>query len=90
MSKIDKLIEILECEVKALKVKNDIFNDSQFDPDLVLKNYEWQVIRTYKEITETGDCNVCKSRKDCPYIPGPGYMVRYNCPFYVKEKEDEY
>jgi len=41
-----------------------------------------------REIQSTGDCNVCKN-KDCGYRPGWGQIVRYNCPFYKAESEEE-
>lgn len=42
-----------------------------------------------RNIYETGDCNICASKKDCEYVPKPGQMVRYNCPFYKAESEDK-
>lgn len=41
-----------------------------------------------KRIIDSGDCNDCKSRNDCPIVPKPGEQVRYNCAFY-KEKKNE-
>ena len=40
-----------------------------------------------RDIYKTGDCNICESRKECEYMPKPGQMVRYNCPFYKVESE---
>lgn len=34
-----------------------------------------------KQIYQTGCCNNCTNR-GCGYLPKPGQMVRYNCPFY--------
>ena len=41
-----------------------------------------------REIQQSGDCNICKN-KDCGYMPKPGQMVRYNCPFYKKAKSED-
>lgn len=41
-----------------------------------------------RQIHQTGDCNICKNR-DCGYMPKPGQMVRYNCPFYKAKSEAE-
>lgn len=40
-----------------------------------------------KEIWESGDCNTCK-KKYCEYKPRVGQLVRYNCMFYEREKQD--
>jgi hypothetical protein len=40
-----------------------------------------------RNIMDAGDCNVC-AHKDCEYVPKPGQMVRYNCPFYKAEEEE--
>lgn len=42
-----------------------------------------------RDIYKTGDCNICASRKGCEYVPKPGQMVRYNCPFYKAESGEE-
>ena len=41
-----------------------------------------------RQIYQTGDCNVC-TNKNCGYMPKPGQMVRYNCPFYKSESEEQ-
>lgn len=49
---------------------------------------EWYLhdcLSLLKNIQDSGDCNVCASKKDCQYAPKWGQMVRYNCPFYKKE-----
>ena len=38
-------------------------------------------LRDLKQIYQSGCCNSCTNR-DCGYLPKPGQMVRYNCPFY--------
>lgn len=48
---------------------------------------EWylcECLIALKDITDSGDCNVCARHKDCKYAPNYGQMVRYNCPFYLK------
>lgn len=45
-----------------------------------------------KNIHESGSCNDCKlghmrtTEWQCEYKPELGQIVRYNCPFYIKEK----
>ena len=48
------------------------------------KPYEFECLMAYKQIIESGSCNDCKL-SDCQYRPKLGELVRYNCPFYVKE-----
>ena len=43
--------------------------------------YFLDTLRAYKGISETGNCNICKLSKNCEYVPKPGQLVRYNCPF---------
>lgn len=49
--------------------------------------YLYDCLSALKNIQDSGDCNVCASKKDCQYAPTVGQMVRYNCPFYKKEGE---
>lgn len=44
-------------------------------------------LRLLREIYNTGDCNNCKIKNDCEYVPKAGQMVRYNCPFYKESEE---
>lgn len=41
-----------------------------------------------RQIQSKGNCNIC-ANKDCEYKPKLGQMVRYNCPFYKAESEEE-
>ena len=41
-----------------------------------------------RNIHQTGSCNECGAVKTCGYVPKPGQMVRYNCPFYVGRPDD--
>lgn len=46
---------------------------------------EW--LKLLKRILESGDCNDCAlQNSQCRYAPGWGEQVRYNCPFYSKER----
>ena len=40
-------------------------------------------LTAYRRIVQAGCCNSCM-RKDCEYLPDPGQLVRYNCPFYER------
>ena len=51
-------------------------------------NYILESLVLLRQIQSTGDCNICKNR-DCGYMPEWGQLVRYNCPFYKAEKEEE-
>lgn len=51
--------------------------------------YLYDCLFALKNIQNCGDCNVCASKNDCQYVPTVGRMVRYNCPFYMKEGEAE-
>lgn len=49
---------------------------------------EW--LKLLKRILDSGDCNGCALlNSQCRYAPGWGEQVRYNCPFYSKEGEQE-
>lgn len=44
-------------------------------------------LMSYKQILESGDCNDCALlNSQCRYAPRVGEQVRYNCPFYSKER----
>lgn len=55
--------------------------------DVVIANisYLLEVLRSYKEIIKSGNCNTCDYKLTCDYRPKAGQLVRYNCPFYVEE-----
>jgi hypothetical protein len=46
--------------------------------------YILHTLMAYRNIVESGCCNDCM-KKECEYIPDPGYLVRYNCPFYERK-----
>ena len=46
---------------------------------------EW--LKLLKRILDSGDCNDCAMlNSQCRYAPKWGEQVRYNCPFYSKER----
>ena len=57
---------------------------ARLDDAIASVAYILDALRAYRSIVESGDCNNCKDRADCPYSPGVGKLVRYNCPFYRK------
>ena len=51
--------------------------------------YLLDTLIVYRSIVGSGDCNVCKAKKGCKYVPRLGQQVRYNCPFYEEMNDDE-
>ena len=49
--------------------------------------YILDTLMAYRNIANSGDCNRCGKQKTCEYIPKPGQLVRYNCPFYKRLEE---
>lgn len=43
-----------------------------------------EILKVYREMLETGNCNTCKVERSCQYCPEKGELVRVNCPLYVK------
>jgi len=60
---------------------------SRLDDTIANVAYILDTLMAYRIITETGNCNTCKS-KDCQWKPKPGQLVRYNCPHYEAEEEE--
>ena len=58
---------------------------SRLDETISTVAYILDTLMAYRNIVETGDCNRC-GKKECDYIPDPGQMVRYNCPFYENKE----
>ena len=56
---------------------------SRLDEALSNVAYVHDVLRAYKRIVESGDCNTC-GNKVCEYKPKCGELVRYNCPHFKK------
>lgn len=61
---------------------------SKLDDVITNTAYILDSLTVLRSIYETGDCNNCNRVKICKFAPNPGQMVRYNCPFYIKERED--
>lgn len=59
---------------------------SRLDDAISNVAYILDTLIVYRNIAQTGDCNNCKKRKDCEYLPQVGEQVRINCPFYKKEE----
>ena len=52
--------------------------------DAVIKDYA----RLGYQISTFDNCNDCGNKKDCPYTPKPGAMVRWNCPLWKSEVKE--
>jgi len=59
---------------------------SRLDDVIANVAYILDTLIAYRNIAETGNCNICKN-KNCQWIPKPGQLVRYNCPHYKAEEE---
>ncbi len=78
---IDQAIDIL-CNTPLLGANKDMAN---------IEQAVWTAVDgliALKRIMASGDCNTCAVlHSQCRYAPRLGEQVRYNCPFYSKEKE---
>lgn len=61
---------------------------SRLDDVIADVAYILDTLMAYRNIAETGNCNICKNRK-CQWKPKPGQHVRYNCPHYKAEEDNE-
>ena len=59
---------------------------SRLDDTIANVAYILDTLMAYRNISETGNCNICKN-KDCQWLPKLGQLVRYNCPHYKAEEE---
>ena len=82
-----KLHELLKVAKKIDKDRERMAND-RLNKTISDVAYILDSLRVLRNIYETGDCNICAKRKGCEYVPKPGQMVRYNCPFYKVESEE--
>lgn len=55
---------------------------SRLDESISTVAYVLDVLRTYRDIVNSGCCNDCACAKNCEYAPKLGQLVRYNCPHY--------
>ena len=46
--------------------------------------YILDTLMAYRNIVDSGDCNRCVKKEACEFVPKPGQLVRYNCPFYKR------
>lgn len=61
---------------------------SKLDDLIAQKAYELDCLMAYRNISESGDCNICKFKGACSIAPEPGQLVRYNC-YYFREADKE-
>ncbi len=59
---------------------------SRLDDTIANVAYILDTLIVYRNIAETGNCNICKN-KNCQWRPKLGQLVRYNCPLYEVEEE---
>ena len=57
---------------------------SKLDDLIALVAYNLDTLRVYRDIVNSGDCNVCEAKNHCEYCPEAGQLVRYNCPHFVR------
>lgn len=48
------------------------------------QTHDWLCL--LRDIMNSGDCNICRDRNNCPIVPQPGQQVRYNCAFFKETK----
>jgi len=58
---------------------------SRLDDTISNVAYILDTLMAYRNIIESGDCNDCDKKFKCEYMPKPGQLVRYNCPFYLRK-----
>ena len=61
---------------------------SRLDDTISDVAYILDTLMAYRNIVDSGGCNSCGKKKNCEYVPKPGQLVRYNCPFYKREKDE--
>ena len=61
---------------------------SKLDDLIAQKAYELDCLMAYRNITESGDCNVCKFKGICDIQPKVGQLVRYNCYHFSKADKE--
>lgn len=55
---------------------------SRLDEVIANVAYIQDALMDYRNIVQSGDCNSCADKMQCQYVPKPGMLVRFNCPFY--------
>ena len=67
---------------------------NKLDESIGQVSYILENLMLLRDILKTGDCNICNKKNTCEYVPKPGQMVRYNCPWFesffkIETKEDK-
>ena len=62
---------------------------SRLDDVISNVSYIRDALMAHRNIVNSGDCNRCGKKETCEYVPKPGQLVRYNCPFYKKTEGEE-
>lgn len=62
---------------------------SRLDETIASVAYILDTLIAYRNIAESGNCNECGARNICKHVPKLGAQVRYNCPFYEREGQNE-
>lgn len=57
---------------------------NRLDDVIASSAYILDVLKIYRDIVNSGNCNDCNKKKACEYAPKPGQLVRFNCPFYER------
>ena len=58
---------------------------SRLDDTMADIAYILDVLRVYRNIVQSGNCNTCYN-KNCEWKPKLGQLIRYNCPHYEQRK----
>ena len=79
----------IETEIENHRIKATMCENLGAKTEAQKEWYLYDCLSLLKNIQDCGDCNVCASKNDCQYVPTVGQMVRYNCPFYMKEGDEK-
>lgn len=83
---LDEAIERLDDLVSTYNKLSDtsLKTRNGFLAECAQQNSDW--LKLLRDIMNSGDCNTCRDRNDCPIVPQPGQQVRYNCAFFKETK----
>ena len=70
--------------LNELKERREGRRMSRLDDAISDVAYILDTLMAYRNIVDSGDCNRCGKKKTCEFVPKPGQLVRYNCPFYKR------
>lgn len=80
--------EYLEAlEVIEKQVKGGDWMKNTLDELIATTAGQLDCLMALRDIVSTGDCNICNKKNECAYVPKPGQIVRYNCPFYEERNK---